>query len=161
MCGGGVLLWSLWGNEQGETTMGQSYNTTGCGFTARMGWCYRLKKTCKNRIRPVNLKKKNMTAIRADRWCVTCTLSPSCAWRDGPRCLDRTPQPDWRHFLAPRLLRLLHHLLAASPSARGIKTIFKKLHFPSKVPRFLKDNPETTAAALVWFKKKLKKDFTR
>lgn len=43
------------GGGGGETTTGQSYNTTSWGFTARMAWCYRLKKTCKNKIGAVNL----------------------------------------------------------------------------------------------------------
>lgn len=46
----------------GEKGQRGSYNTGGCGFTARMGWCYRLKKTCRNGIGPVNLRFKQTQA---------------------------------------------------------------------------------------------------
>lgn len=87
-----------------------------------------------------NLQKQNKTCsfdgkstmeVRTASWSITCTLSPSCAWRGGQRCLDKTPQPDWRRFLAPRWLLLLHRSLAASPSATGITTMsYIKLYFP-------------------------------
>ncbi len=52
---------------------------------------------------------------------ITCTPSPSCVWRGGRRCPDRTPPPGWRRFPAPQWLLRPRHSPAASPSTGGGK----------------------------------------
>lgn len=65
-------------------------------------------------------------------WWKTCTLSPSCVWRGGQRCLDMTPPLNWKRFPAPRWPRRHRHSPAASLSTGPAKKKKKKQDLMSR-----------------------------